>query len=130
MFLHHLVPSYSRSQTIFASTKSAIEGIELNDSVPIATVAHEFSEVPFYLHRNDIQNYTSRDKLPLVDFVQNHRSTLLVVDRDMRIDELRELMPPETRLQSLGDRGPARLFRTSRENDRVAKLGTGSVNSR
>lgn len=109
MVQHDIVPAYSRSQAIFASSSAEQREVDLDAGVAIATVAHEFSEVPFYLHRDDIKNFPNQDDSGLFDFVRNHRSTLLVVQRDILIGELRDRLPPGTRLQSCGFRGPARL---------------------
>ncbi len=118
--LHHVVPAYSRSQSIFAEfdSVSAITGDR--DFVAVATVAHEFSEVPYYLGRQDIENFSGRLDSKLAGFVQQHATGLLVVHRSILIGELRRHLPQGTRLQSLGFRGPAHLFRISSPDYQLA----------
>ncbi|MCA9174109.1 MAG: glycosyltransferase [Planctomycetales bacterium] len=125
LILHQVVPSYSQSQTILASPNPVTAGVDWSDAVPIATVAHEFSEVPFYLRRDDIKNIGQRDDATLGDFVRSHPSALLVVDRHVAIEELRSHLPTGASLTLLGARGPAQLIRAENAGANVARHSSG-----
>jgi dolichol-phosphate mannosyltransferase len=130
MFLHQLVPLYSRSQTIFAAQGSTFNDIQHDDSIPVATIGHEFSEVPYYLNREEVFNFSSKIDRGIFEFARNHADALLVVRRDVLIGEIQRQLPSGTRLQAVGVRGPARVLRMSRNIDQIANANTDVHGSR
>ncbi|MEM9367724.1 MAG: glycosyltransferase [Planctomycetota bacterium] len=118
--LHQLVPAYSYTRTVFAGARRSVHEIGLEPSTPVATIGHEFSEVPFYLKREDILNLRSSQDPSLVEFANDHDVAVLVVRSDILVGEVYSQLPPGMRVQSLEHRGPAHLLRLSRSSDYVA----------
>ncbi len=122
MAMHQLVPSYSRLETLFAPGTALELAKDRTSAIPIATVNHEFSEVPYYLNRSDIKNLSIGRAHELSEFAQRHAESLLVVDRRMLIGEIRQCLPPGTRLQFIEDRGPARVLMASSQQEAIARV--------
>ncbi|MCO8121685.1 glycosyltransferase [Stieleria sp. TO1_6] len=116
MVMHHLLPMYSRSQTLFGATSPLGQPLadrsdsQWHSSTAMATIAHEFSEVPFYLGRNDIVNFARVQDAGLQQFVAKNRRCLLVMDQQVSTTELRRYLPPKSQLKGLGQRGSAQLI--------------------
>lgn len=122
MVMHQMVPAYSRSQTLLGGPSPFVKQLATDQKPAIATVAHEFSEVPFYLNRSDIPNFDHVDDSGLAQFVSQHQRCILVVRDSVDPERLREQLPPGTQLQSLGQHGRAQLIEaTIVSQDRVAK---------
>ncbi len=80
MVMHQMVPAYSRSQTLFGDTSPLAGQLAVTKQLPIATIDHEFSEVPFYLDRSDIRHFAKVDDAGLADFVSKSAMAILIVD--------------------------------------------------
>ena len=113
MVMHQMVPAYSRSQTLFGDTSPLADQIAVTKQTPIATIDHEFSEVPFYLDRSDIQNFDSVADTGLADFVSNSGKAILIVDDRITVSALAEQMPKTAKLTEVGQRGPATIFQAT-----------------
>lgn len=113
MVMHHMVPSYSRSQTLFGDTSPLNEQLGISSTLAIATIEHEFSEVPFYLERSNIANFGDVEDSAVTVFVTNHPNCLLVVEHNTTADDVRRSMPQGTQLTELGQRGPAMVYRAN-----------------
>jgi len=87
----------------------------------VATVAHEFSEVPFYLNRSDIENIRNLDQKTVGDFVHRHTQSIVVLDKDTPFSTFYRLLPQGTSVELLGDRGPATLLRVRAATPRIAQ---------
>ncbi|MDV6033247.1 MAG: glycosyltransferase [Phycisphaera sp. RhM] len=130
LLLHQLVPSYSQTQKIFAAKGSTLIGVQHDDSMPVATIGHEFSEVPYYLNRKNVFNFSSKSDPGIYEFTRDHADALLVVRRDILIGEIQNQLPEGTRLQTLGVRGPARLLLLSKNAYQIAKSNANLHGSR
>ncbi len=109
MVMHQMVPQYSRGKTLFGPSSPLGEEIAIGSHPPIATVAHEFSGVPFYLNRDDIPNFSDVNDDALRDFVNRHQRTVLIVENRTTIGQLRQQLPAGTKITPLDQRGSARL---------------------
>lgn len=114
-FLHHVVPAYSKTQTVFAKPESRFIEIGLSPSTPVATIGHEFSEVPFYLDRVDVVNFESQNDPAFIEFANEHPLAVLIIHRDIPVAEFCSQLPTGMQIQSLKVRGPAHLLRLSRD---------------
>ena len=102
MMMHQLVPGYSLAQSMVGRS-SALQHATQSDSPPaIATVVHEFSEVPFYLGRSDIRNFRDVNDKSLIDFVSNQDRVLLIVSDRAAADHLRMNLPAGTKTRAFG----------------------------
>ncbi len=110
MVMHQMVPAYSRSQTLFGETSPLTEQLAENIRLPIATVSHEFSEVPFYLNRSDIPNFVNIHESGLADFVSRAGMAILIVDDDISSRDLAEQLPKTSSLTEVGRRGSALIY--------------------
>ncbi len=110
MFMHHLLPAYSRSQSLFGESSPLREQLAADDQSNIATVDHEFSEVPFYLDRDDIPNYSDIHNRGLHQFVYDAGSSILIVDNRINPRDLLSQLPRSARLNEVARRGSARIF--------------------
>jgi dolichol-phosphate mannosyltransferase len=110
MVMHQMVPEYSRRQTIFGADSPLWKESSRNLGTPIATVAHEFSEVPFYLERNDIKHFARRSDGALGELVTSHGGALIILHNRVLIGELRQQLPAGSRMQLIARRGPATLL--------------------
>ncbi len=110
MVMHELVPAYSRSQTVFGKQSKLARQIE-DLEIPIATVAHEFAEVPYYLGRSEMHHWMDTKSAGLDQFVRSHRESLLIVSRKHSLNDLRRVLPQDCRAMEITTRGPARVVR-------------------
>lgn len=114
MVMHQLLPMYSRSQTLFGSRNLEVEhvadALRGDSDLAIATVAHEFSGVPFYLNRTDVSNFKRVDSDELANFVAAQDRCVLIVKRDMPTTRLVNLLPIGAEIRPLGSRGIASLI--------------------
>ncbi|SMP65468.1 dolichol-phosphate mannosyltransferase [Neorhodopirellula lusitana] len=110
MMMHQMIPAYSRSQTLFGETSPLADKLAIGDWKSIATIDHEFSEVPFYLNRPDIANFLDVHDAGLTHFVSQSGRCLLVVDNQITRQQLSEQMPIGTKMTSLTQRGPAQIY--------------------
>ncbi|MCA9135784.1 MAG: glycosyltransferase [Planctomycetales bacterium] len=111
MVMHQIVPSYSRSQTLFGDASPLGEQLAIQTGTAIATVEHEFSEVPFYLDRRNIPNFSTVEDKRLVQFVSDHPGCVLVVENRVAAEKLRRRLPESSKLTAIGKRGPAAIYR-------------------
>ncbi len=117
MVMHQMVPAYSRSHTLFGSSSPLPVQLAVTDQLPIATVDHEFSEVPFYLDRGDIENFLDVDDDRLGDFVARAGSAILIVDDRIVMKDVLKRLPDKSKLIEIARRGSARIFRATTKAD-------------
>ncbi len=110
MVMHQMVPAYSQSQTLFGQASPLAEQIALKSNPAIATIAHEFSEVPFYLARSDIAHFGGLTDPRLRGFVAANEQTVLVVEKRIGRAQVEPCLPSGMRLKRLGSRGQSQLF--------------------
>ena len=110
MVMHHAVPVYSRSQTLFGSSSPLAMKLAIAKKPPIATVDHEFSEVPFYLRRSDIPNFADVGDSGLRDFVTENQPCLLIVEDRVNPRSIRDRLPPGTKIVEVTRRGVSRIY--------------------
>ena len=113
MVMHQMVPAYSRSQTLFGDTSPLVDQLANAKQLPIATIDHEFSGVPFYLGRSDIPNFAKVADAGLGDFVSKSGIAILIVDDRITQGELTEQLPETTKLVEVGRRGPATIYQAT-----------------
>ncbi|TWU59750.1 Undecaprenyl phosphate-alpha-4-amino-4-deoxy-L-arabinose arabinosyl transferase [Rubripirellula tenax] len=121
MVMHHMVPAFSSSQSLFAGSSSLDRTIATATHPNMATVSHEFSEVPFYLERSDIPNFSNVRDPELREYVQNHGKTVLVVHHRITNELLRESLPDGTKIVSLASRGAALFIEATPPTQRLAE---------
>ena len=105
MVMHQLLPAYSRSQSLLGDDANLRDQVAGADQV--VTIAHEFSEVPFYLN---LSNVTHRNEFELGNLEESLAScpqTVLVVHDRVAIDRIRERLPAQASLQLIKKRGDA-----------------------
>ncbi|WP_182864604.1 glycosyltransferase [Rhodopirellula sp. JC639] len=120
MVMHQIVPAYSRQQTVFAATSPVHAKLPSIACSAIATLSHEFSEVPFYLQRNDVRHFDDRNAEGLGEFIAEQERALVVLEKQVLIGQLRDRLPAGTRIQLIGERGPARLVQVTAAPARLA----------
>ncbi|QDV47559.1 Undecaprenyl phosphate-alpha-4-amino-4-deoxy-L-arabinose arabinosyl transferase [Stieleria neptunia] len=113
MVMHQMVPAYSRSETLFGDTSPLSDQLAITKQLPIATVDHEFSEVPFYLDRSDIPNFADVADVGLADFVSNSGMAILIVDDRIAASDVAEQLSETTKLVEVGRRGPATIYQAT-----------------
>jgi dolichol-phosphate mannosyltransferase len=112
MMMHQFVPDFSRNQTLFGIGSPILA--EINPGLPVATVTHEFSEVPFYLNRSDIAHWESTDSPGLREFIDKHDECVLVVNKDVSDDQLLARFPAQASATVIANRGSAKILRVVR----------------
>jgi dolichol-phosphate mannosyltransferase len=110
MVMHQIVPAYSRVQTLFGESSPLVRQLAMTQQSPIATMDHEFSEVPFYLNRNDIPNFEGHRDQRLSDFVSRHGAVTLIVNHNLAVAEILAQLPGDARLQPVVQRGSANIY--------------------
>ncbi|WP_442505556.1 glycosyltransferase [Novipirellula sp. SH528] len=110
MVMHQWVPMYSQGETLFGQASPLSEQIALQSNPAIATVAHEFSGVPFYLKRSDVANFGGLDDRRLRELVAANQRTVLVVEKRIPSKQVERYFPPGTRVRRLGNRGQAQVI--------------------
>jgi 4-amino-4-deoxy-L-arabinose transferase-like glycosyltransferase len=120
MLMHHTVPAYSRSQTLLGAKTKFRDELEKIGDGSIATISHEFSEIPFYMGRSDIPNFSSSDRKQLKEYVNQRQHALLVVRRHLTNDQLEEMLPAGTLFHLRSERAGARLIEIQRPDPTAA----------
>ena len=125
MVMHQVIPDYSRNQTLFGDGSPVLAEIESGSQ--IATVAHEFSEVPYYLNRSAIAHWASADSPEIAEFVGSQAACLLVVYKNTPLDEIKHMLPAGMTSTIIGERGMAKLIRVESSGlTRVAESPKGT----
>ncbi|KLU07786.1 membrane protein containing Glycosyl transferase, family 2 domain protein [Rhodopirellula islandica] len=126
MVMHQMVPAYSRSQTLFGESSPLANQLGVDESTPIATIEHEFSEVPFYLNRANIAHFAHLSDQGIKRFLVRNSNCILIVDSHIAIESLRDQLPAKIKIAPLLQRGPAALYRVSAVPivDQVAQRAT------
>ncbi|MBX3423426.1 MAG: glycosyltransferase family 39 protein [Pirellulaceae bacterium] len=111
--LHVQLPKYSASRTLLGAgspltqqlssaqllqENAALHGETTLQVTPILTVGHQFPEVPFYLNRNDIQNFTDADNADITAAIQQQPNSLIIAEPTLTDDDLQALLPPGKQL--------------------------------
>ncbi len=125
MVMHQMIPAYSRQQTILGPNSPLTVEMQVADQSAIATVAHEFAEVPFYLGRSDIAHFDVNAADGLSEFVSRNGHALIVLERTMLLGQLQDQLPSGTRMQLIGQRGPATLLHVTAPATQVAQRSSG-----
>jgi len=115
MLMHDAIPSHSRSRTFAGPTSPLVHVFRDKSRPAIATVSHEFSEIPFHLNRSDVQHFANIGDEGLHRFANSHENLLLVVTNDVEVEQLSRLLPPETTTTIQHQRGKVRVFEITRE---------------
>ncbi|TWU04586.1 glycosyltransferase [Stieleria varia] len=110
MVMHHMVPAYSRSQTILGDTSPLVEQLAQETQPAIATIAHEFSEVPYYLNRQNIAHFHQIHDDGIDRFVAENPTCMLVIDSRIGFQTLQEQLPSGSRITQLSERGSAKIY--------------------
>lgn len=113
MVMHQMVPAYSRSQTLFGDSSPLAGQLAITKQLPIATIDHELSEVPFYLDRSDIPNFADVNDEGIAEFVIDSGTAILITDDRITISNLAEQLPETTSLIEVGRRGSATFYRAT-----------------
>jgi dolichol-phosphate mannosyltransferase len=110
LVLHREIPHYALAHTLMGPTSPIRKQFASAGDIPVVTVGHEWSEVPFYLNRSDIAQF---DNLQSVNFIRQEaragKVLLIARTSDGKRDRLPTL-PPHIRIISTADRGRARLM--------------------
>ena len=122
MVMHHLVPSYSRTQSLFGP-ESPLHSIPASK---IATISHEFSEVPFYLNRSDVANVSPQE---LRTHLADKDEALLIVHHRLLNSQLHQSLPADASIDFVARRGPAKILRFQRITS-VARNSTANSHAR
>ncbi len=109
MMMHHLLPAYSRDQTLFGAGSPMLQ--ELATTPHVATLGHEFSDVPYYLNRSDIPHWDDLKSTGLTDFLRHNRESMLVINDSVAIDQLRSCLPGHAAATVIADQGRAKLVK-------------------
>ncbi|QDT05915.1 Undecaprenyl phosphate-alpha-4-amino-4-deoxy-L-arabinose arabinosyl transferase [Rubripirellula lacrimiformis] len=112
MLMHQMLPTYSHSQTLLRGSSPFIATMAAAPKQAIATVGHEFSEIPFYLNRSDVANYLDVQDGGLTDFFLEHPQSWILVADDVPIKSLQHQLPPGTVMKSIVGHGCAVLIET------------------
>jgi dolichol-phosphate mannosyltransferase len=106
--LHREIPRYAAARTVFGP-ESAFSGVGDAYSVPVATIAHEWAETPFYLRDRLVQNFGRLGDPALHAYLSQHRRVLLVVHKDADLADLVQRPSARVALNPIGERGRAKL---------------------
>jgi len=129
MVMQETIPEYSRSQTLFGASSPLADQIKAKNSIAVATISHEFSEVPFYLGRSDIRNFASISDAQIGRYVKAHDRMILVLEKRISDAQLFKQLPLGTVIQSDVQRGPARIVevRSTSAEHQTARNEDGTV---
>ena len=110
MLVHHTVPTYSRTQSLFGAHSPLSHALAHDDQIAIATIDHEFSEVPFYLNRQDIPNFSHLTDASLARFVSERQHCMLIVTNEVTPRQILQQLPVGAKLTGVGQHGTARFY--------------------
>ncbi|TWU19457.1 glycosyltransferase [Allorhodopirellula heiligendammensis] len=111
MVMHHMVPSYSRSRTLFGNSSPLNEQLAVSTVPAIATLEHEFSGVPFYLNRSNISNFANAEDARFGGFVRENPNCILIVEQKVSDEKIHKALPRGSELTMIGQRGQALIYR-------------------
>jgi dolichol-phosphate mannosyltransferase len=126
MMMHEAIPAYSRATTLLGPNSMLSQQITSRSQPPIATIAHEFSEVPFYLNRSDIEHFEKPEDNNFGRFLEHHDRALLIVSSMVTEERLRESFPDRVAIKTIADRGYAKIIEVQPAVD-VPKIATGDT---
>lgn len=107
MMMHEALPAYSRSQTLLGSAGTVVDLV--GDAEQVLTFGHEFSEVPFYLNRSDIEHWQAIDLGKLSQTVAGHRRAILFVPQRYDLELIRAKLPVMTKMNVVTQRSSGQL---------------------
>lgn len=108
--LHREIPQYALAQTLLGPTSPIREQFISEDDISVVTVGHEWSEVPFYLNRSDIANIDNLGSMDLLQKGESVRKVLLITKISSENPDSLPMLPTDSRVLSIADRGRARLM--------------------
>ena len=108
LVLHREIPRYAAARTIFGP-ESPFRRTGVSSSLPVATIAHEWAEAPFYLRDRLVQNFGRLGDPDLHAYLSQHRRVLLVVHKDADLADLLQQPSARVALSPMGERGGAKL---------------------
>ncbi|WP_428307938.1 glycosyltransferase [Lacipirellula sp.] len=105
--LHRNIPRFALAETVFGSGSPV--ALDVRGTIPMATIGHEWSSVPFDLDRNDVQHFEANCMSDLIEYAGQHEQAILVLKTDQQVEYLRKSLPPGKHLIKVADRGPAKV---------------------
>lgn len=111
--LHREIPGYAKAHTVFGPASPL--RTDSMAKLPLMTVGHEWSEVPFYLNRNDITHVESLENASSRFGEMDAHTLLLVARRPKAGRNVSPLLPSGLRVIASADRGHAMLLVIEKE---------------
>ena len=108
--LHREIPQYALAQTLLGPASPLRGQFASASDVPVVTIGHEWSEVPFYLGRNDIANSDNLESVDLVRQAKNAGKVVVIARTSGGHSDNWPLVPTDFRVVSTADRGRAKLM--------------------
>lgn len=118
---HREMPLYAAQRTLFGPGSPLAKQAASFNSLPIATLSHEWAEVPFYLGRNNVQNLTKFDPVQFASIVSSEKRLLVVIRKKDDPRAFASLLPAGAEMRPLITRGPGTLFEVIAGPDAVAQ---------
>ncbi len=128
LVFHRELPRYAQAQTIFGPGSPLIAQLNAKDPLVVATVAHEWSGIPFDLGRNDIHHFDNLESPELRKLAAEHPRILIVMRHRQDVTALQEQLPADALLTTIAVRGPARLVMVTASKRPTEVANTGRPN--
>jgi dolichol-phosphate mannosyltransferase len=104
---HGLLPMWAEHRTMFADM-SQVDRSLADPSIPVGCWGNEWGAVPFYLRRNDVQNFERGGLARVMTFMESNDRAFLLLKGEYEISRAFERLPPGKTLTpviEVGDRG-------------------------
>ncbi len=132
LVLHRDLPQFASTRSVFGTGTDWLVDLPDHRQLPVATIVHEWSGIPFGLGRNDVRNFKNLDSSALREFAAGHSRMLIVIRKDHDPSFLLDYLPEQTKVETVGQRGRARLVLATlaEQPPNVARVGSPETDLR
>ncbi len=108
---HDVFPSWARQHAVLSDSENLVDSLrDSSNDVPVACIAGNWGSVAFYLEREDVIFIDNSDLEDVTEFVDDQRSSLLVVKSDVDDATLQSLLPPQAEIHRISSNDTATVI--------------------
>ena len=101
---HDLIPTWARQRDLLRRSPEITAQLK-DREIAIGCWGLEWGSIPFYLQRDDIQNFRNHGITDVADYAAARPRTILILKHNANLGKLRKVLPPYATLMNLGEIG-------------------------
>jgi len=105
---HDLIPNWARQRDLLRRSPE-ITALLRDRQTAIGCWGSQWGSIPFYLQRDDIQNFRNHAMKDVADYAAAQPRTILILKHNVDLEKLKTLLPRRATLTKLGDIGNRRF---------------------